>query len=169
MHISRLDAGVYAVGITSLKDNALLELCGSKEEGLPFLRPHVAMDGRRLSLADMQWERLDGWLPRFHCQVEGLEISGTIFAPLDEKGFVYLLEASSERSCELGLGVEGWWKSLDLVVKALSWALRELVVHDPLAVRVFLDGNEAVLAGRVKREVCNKLRTGLKNPNRIAG
>jgi 3-methyladenine DNA glycosylase AlkD len=52
----------------------------------------------------------------------------------------------------------------DMVVKALSWALRELVVHDPKAVRAFLEENEALLAARVKREVTNKLTTGLKNP-----
>jgi hypothetical protein len=52
----------------------------------------------------------------------------------------------------------------DMVVKALSWALRELVVHDPEAVRAFLDEHDDVLAARVKREVRNKLRTGLKNP-----
>ncbi len=39
----------------------------------------------------------------------------------------------------------------DMVVKALSWALRELVAHDPEAVRAYLDENEAILAGRVKR------------------
>jgi hypothetical protein len=52
----------------------------------------------------------------------------------------------------------------DMVVKALSWALRELVVHDPDAVGEFLSQWEAVLAARVKREVRNKLATGLKNP-----
>lgn len=52
----------------------------------------------------------------------------------------------------------------DMVVKALSWALRELVVHDPQAVWVFLDEYEGVLAGRVKHEVRNKLETGLKYP-----
>jgi len=52
----------------------------------------------------------------------------------------------------------------DMVVKALSWALRELVVHDPDAVREFLEEYEDVLAARVKREVRNKLTTGLKNP-----
>jgi 3-methyladenine DNA glycosylase AlkD len=54
----------------------------------------------------------------------------------------------------------------DMVVKALSWALRELVVHDPEAVRVFLEKHAGVLAARVKREVNNKLATGLKNPKR---
>jgi len=52
----------------------------------------------------------------------------------------------------------------DMVVKALSWALRQLVVHDPAAVRSFLDEHHDVLASRVKREVTNKLDTGLKNP-----
>ena len=52
----------------------------------------------------------------------------------------------------------------DMVVKALSWALRALVAHDPGAVRTFLRQHDAVLAARVKREVTNKLETGLKNP-----
>lgn len=54
----------------------------------------------------------------------------------------------------------------DMVVKAMSWALRELAVHDPRAVRAFLDEHEHRLAARVKREVRNKLATGLKNPGR---
>jgi 3-methyladenine DNA glycosylase AlkD len=54
----------------------------------------------------------------------------------------------------------------DMVVKAMSWALRELVVHDPGAVHRFLSEHEAALASRVKREVRNKLTTGLKNPRR---
>jgi 3-methyladenine DNA glycosylase AlkD len=57
----------------------------------------------------------------------------------------------------------------DMVVKAMSWALRELVVHDPQAVRGFLERYGDVLAARVKREVTNKLTTGLKNPKRKRG
>jgi 3-methyladenine DNA glycosylase AlkD len=54
----------------------------------------------------------------------------------------------------------------DMVVKAMSWALRELVIHDPQTVRAFLVEHDAALAARVKREVNNKLTTGLKNPRR---
>jgi 3-methyladenine DNA glycosylase AlkD len=57
----------------------------------------------------------------------------------------------------------------DMVVKAMSWALRELVVHDPEAVRAFLSAHDRVLAARVKREVTNKLTTGLKNPGSRRG
>jgi len=52
----------------------------------------------------------------------------------------------------------------DMVVKALSWALRELAKREPAAVRAFVAEHAAALAPRVKREVGNKLRTGLKNP-----
>jgi 3-methyladenine DNA glycosylase AlkD len=52
----------------------------------------------------------------------------------------------------------------DMVVKALSWALRALVPHDPEAVADFQDEYASILAARVKREVRNKLTTGLKNP-----
>jgi 3-methyladenine DNA glycosylase AlkD len=54
----------------------------------------------------------------------------------------------------------------EMVVKALSWALRELVNFDPGAVEKFIQEHEKVLAGRVKREVGSKLKTGLKNPRR---
>jgi 3-methyladenine DNA glycosylase AlkD len=52
----------------------------------------------------------------------------------------------------------------DMVVKAMSWALRELVTHDPDAVWAFLEETEGRLAARARREVRNKLTTGLKNP-----
>ena len=51
----------------------------------------------------------------------------------------------------------------DMVVKALSWALRELSKRDPEAVRKFLREHEGVLAARVVREVNSKLETGVKN------
>jgi 3-methyladenine DNA glycosylase AlkD len=57
----------------------------------------------------------------------------------------------------------------DMVVKALSWALRALVAHDPDAVRGFLEEHDSVLAGRVKREARHKLATGLKHPRREQG
>jgi len=52
----------------------------------------------------------------------------------------------------------------DMVVKALSWALRELSKRDPSSVRRFLREHEKDLAPRVAREVNSKLKTGLKNP-----
>lgn len=44
------------------------------------------------------------------------------------------------------------------------WALRMLAPWQPKAVEAFVAEYEGRLAPRVKREVGNKLRTGLKNP-----
>ena len=54
----------------------------------------------------------------------------------------------------------------DMVVKALSWALRVLTPHDPEAVQHFLTTNQDRLAARIKREAHNNLTTGVKNPRK---
>ena len=54
----------------------------------------------------------------------------------------------------------------DMVVKAMSWVLRELSKPHPDVVRGFLRTHETELAARVLREVRNKLDTGVKNPRR---
>lgn len=50
----------------------------------------------------------------------------------------------------------------EMVAKALSWALRELVKREPEPVVAFIEKHEAVLPARVKREVCSKIKTGRK-------
>jgi 3-methyladenine DNA glycosylase AlkD len=52
----------------------------------------------------------------------------------------------------------------DMVVKALSWALRELSKTHPEDASTFLAKHRNILAARVVREVTNKLTTGLKTP-----
>jgi 3-methyladenine DNA glycosylase AlkD len=54
----------------------------------------------------------------------------------------------------------------DMVVKAMSWALRALVVRDPAAVAEYLATHGERIAARARREVGNKLRTGLKSGRR---
>jgi len=51
----------------------------------------------------------------------------------------------------------------DMIVKALSWALRELSKSDKPAVEEFMEKYDSQLAGRVCREVYTKLETGRKN------
>lgn len=53
-----------------------------------------------------------------------------------------------------------------MVVKAMSWALRELAKRDAAPVAEFLKNHGAELAPQVVREVNNKLKTGLKNPGK---
>lgn len=51
----------------------------------------------------------------------------------------------------------------DMIVKALSWALRELSKSDKPAVEDFMAKYDKQLAGKVRREVYTKLDTGRKN------
>jgi len=51
----------------------------------------------------------------------------------------------------------------DMIVKAMSWALRELSKSDKQAVVQFMEENNSQLHPRVKREVQTKLTTGKKN------
>jgi hypothetical protein len=53
----------------------------------------------------------------------------------------------------------------DMVVKALSWALRELSKKHPEQARRFVAKHKPVLAARVIREVENQLTTGRKAPS----
>jgi hypothetical protein len=55
----------------------------------------------------------------------------------------------------------------DMVVKAVSWALRALAMQAPARVRAYLESSGDALAPRVRREVQNKLSTGLKNPRTV--
>ncbi len=57
----------------------------------------------------------------------------------------------------------------DMIVKALSWALRTLAGKDTPAVQAFIRRHESELAARVLRETGNKLTTGLKNPKTWKG
>jgi 3-methyladenine DNA glycosylase AlkD len=50
----------------------------------------------------------------------------------------------------------------DMIVKALSWALRELAKREPASVARFIRDEEVRLASRVIREVKTKLETGRK-------
>ena len=53
-----------------------------------------------------------------------------------------------------------------MVVKAMSWSLRELAKRDAHSVREFLRQERDALAPQVLREVENKLATGQKNPRK---
>jgi 3-methyladenine DNA glycosylase AlkD len=54
----------------------------------------------------------------------------------------------------------------DIVVKALSWALRELAKRDPASVVRFIQEEDGRLAARVRREVQSKIATGRKTRGR---
>jgi 3-methyladenine DNA glycosylase AlkD len=71
--------------------------------------------------------------------------------------------ARTLRVCRMLLG-----DSDDMVVKAMSWALRELAKRDLKAVEEFMLNEVDRLHSRVKREVTNQLKTGLKSGKSVS-
>ncbi len=55
----------------------------------------------------------------------------------------------------------------DMVVKAVSWALRSLIPWDRRGVESFLNAHHNVLHKRIIREVHNKLDTGYKSKKKV--
>jgi hypothetical protein len=60
-------------------------------------------------------------------------MGGTIFAPLGEKGFVYLLELTKEGPAEeLTVGIEGWWHSLEATIfSSKEVEAKKVAWHNP--------------------------------------
>jgi hypothetical protein len=112
--ISRRDGGVYSVGALSMKANGLISVTGSEADHQPLLVPFLMQGGHPVQLDDLGWERLAGWVPRFHARAAELEVHGTIFSPPGEKGFVYLLEVEAGGvAAGLQIGMQGWWHGVD--------------------------------------------------------
>lgn len=130
--ISRDNAGVYRVGVLHMGANALLELAGSEADGQPLLRPVIEHHGTAITLPPLKWRRERFWLPYFTADCDGLQVTGTIFAPPGEKGFVYLLEVSLDGAAgRIRLGVEGRWAGVESVVfRAKPVSAERVMWHD---------------------------------------
>ncbi|MCL6450754.1 MAG: glycoside hydrolase family 125 protein [Acetobacteraceae bacterium] len=82
-----------------------------------LLRPWVEVEGRRfpLELGWADWERLEGWVPRFSVEREGWRLEGTVVCPPQERGLVYLLRLTRPTGgggpapSPVSLGLEGTW------------------------------------------------------------
>lgn len=121
-----------------------------------FITGPLWREGRLVDAQIQKWARLKNrWLRR-------LAVASTV--PLNSRARGGAGDpARTLRICRMVIDDRD-----DMVVKALSWALRELSKRDRGAVETFLEEHEERLAARVRREVGHKLTTGLKSPRRGA-
>ncbi len=116
------DGAVERFGALHMGLVSLLEVCGpapaSKVPAGPgepaLLAPFLRVNGHELPLAGhLSWERLGHFLPRFRAALAdvGVTLEGTIFAPLGDKGFVYVLRATATATgpARVTLGLRGQW------------------------------------------------------------
>lgn len=113
------DGSLHAIGAVSRIARAAIEVAGSEEflagDGPPLLRPVVRVNGevRDFGRQGLVWERAHDWLPTFTCQLDGIIVRGTIFAPYgrdgDIAGAIYALAVENRGSdtVRVSLSAEG--------------------------------------------------------------
>lgn len=102
---------VMSVGFMHSGFRACVELHGSDD--YPLLKPVVEVNGEEIPTRSLQRETISYWIPRFHIPTPELTITSTIFAPLDRRGFVYMLslENTTDADLKVHAGWKGCWKS----------------------------------------------------------
>ncbi len=96
-------AGIEAAGVMHSAFRACIELHGSDRE--PLLRPVVEVDGEPLRVTG--GEHISYWIPRFTLTSEKASATATVFAPLERRGFVYILNVSNNYSSDIRIKA-GW-------------------------------------------------------------
>jgi hypothetical protein len=100
-------AGMQGLNFVSMHTRSILELRGTETE--PFLRPEIKIGGRSVDMSAAQWVLERYWIPSFSLSERGIEIRSRLYAPLSQRGFIWVIEAAS-RSDE-PLTVELGWQS----------------------------------------------------------
>jgi len=107
------DAAVESFNFLHMGLKGLIEIGGAAEGTAPLMRPVIEINGEALSLSNIQWERLNYWIPSWTAHSGKLEIQGTVLAPVGERGFVYHLRFinHSDLPIRLDAGTTGIWST----------------------------------------------------------
>lgn len=124
----------------------------------------ASVDSFAMSIAGPAWRRgllsdahIDGWAASPDRFVRRLALVCTVTLNMKSRGGKGDVPRTLRLCTRLAADRD------DFVVKALSWALREVLPHDEPAVQAFLTQHDSALHRRIVREIGNKLRTGRKN------
>jgi hypothetical protein len=159
--IARETGAIHSINVVHAGLDGLLEWCAAREPGAdtpPFLLPTVRVDGEVAPLANVRFERVDRWIPRFTAAVlPDLTMTMTLCAPggwqpLVRGALVRIeLENKADANRTLEVSLEGHWQwSLLCIATArpLSSANRLVVAADGrvLALEAAHGGSGAALA-----------------------
>lgn len=150
--IDRATGAILRVGVVHGGAAGIVEWGAAQDE--PLLAPTFRVDGSPVALPAPEWDRLEGWIPRFTAALgERLRLRGTICAPAGHesglRGAVYLFElenrGKSERDVEIALaGV--WRRSLRRVLSERLWGERNRVAVSAAGVVLEAGGRGPALA-----------------------
>jgi hypothetical protein len=130
--ISLPDGAIHAANVGHRGMACLVSWTGEREpapDGVPLARLRVVVEGVERALADVQWERLDRWVPRLTAELgDGVRLVLTHctpggFDPLARGGVVVAqLHNGTGRDMAVRVWLEGCWR----------WTLRTVASTRPL-------------------------------------
>lgn len=108
--IRAASAGIDTIGFMHSAFRACVELHGS--QNLPLLEPVLEIEGDEQAQWEVTPDMLCCWIPRFTIALPGISAAATVLAPLERRGFVYLLEITNtaDRDLRLRAGWRGCWE-----------------------------------------------------------
>ncbi len=104
------NCGILDIGFLNMRSRAVVELRGTEDE--PLLQPQIRVGGRALDMSAATWVQERYWIPSFSLTESNLEVRSRIFAPLVQRGFVWVIEVASrsDEPIEAEIGWHGNWK-----------------------------------------------------------
>lgn len=107
--INELTAGIEDLTFLSMLQKGMIEVRGTEED--PLMQPFVCVDGAKLSLTDMIWNREHFWLPHLSAKAGDHDFGMTILPPVGERGFAIKLTLKAASDVKLYWGLKGLWES----------------------------------------------------------
>ena len=109
--IQEADGAVQNITFLHMGFKGLIDIRGTPQESL--INPYITVNGRLFPFKNLVWKRLNYWIPQFTAASDALKVTGTILAPIGERGFVYRLELMNKGSEALSAtaGLKGLWNS----------------------------------------------------------
>lgn len=106
--VRQRDAAIVDASFLHMGYRGMVEICGNGDT--PFLQPVLVISGKEVPL-ELKWESVAYWVPRFTMEGKGWRLTGTILAPIGERGFAVRLavENLSDEPLSCAVGLSGCW------------------------------------------------------------
>ncbi|HET9869166.1 MAG TPA: glycoside hydrolase family 125 protein, partial [bacterium] len=107
--IQEEDAALGDLNLAHLGLNGLLSFTGG---GQPLVTPRLFLDDAEALFPDrLTWDRDADWMPRFRFRDEQVELEGSFFCPVGERGFILALKVTNltDKAFYCVMGAETAW------------------------------------------------------------
>jgi len=111
------DGAIESLNVVYEQYRGLLEFTGCENPVFPFLQPCLYINEKEIQPkpGELQWRRLENWIPQFIWKVGNIQLTGTYLTPIGERGLALRLDITclSETEVPVFYGLKGSWQWLN--------------------------------------------------------